>query len=161
MSAALKYFASIDDSTRSNILINCSELVSMFNEEEMKCIDYNEYEKNKYNNWYSYNLKKNVNVCLSLNGLKVETSKDKEMIINDLIYIVEEFQPVYFITIKGNEMVDIVLKKYNYNKIGNKFMLHIYLNQSFLMEYNQKKNNNNKNKTIVKLNQLINKIMDK
>lgn len=144
MSAALKYFANLDDSTRSNVIINASNLIPMFNEEEMKCIDYEDYEKHKYNKWFSYNLKKNVNVCYSLINIKEEQlkiEKNVEILTNNVINILEEFQPVYFITISTNSMVEHILSKYYYKKIGQKYMMHIYLNNDYLLEYNIREKN--------------------
>ncbi len=144
MSAALKYFANLDDSTRSNVIINASNLIPMFNEEEMKCIDYEDYEKHKYNKWFSYNLKKNVNVCYSLTNIKEEQlniEKNVEILTNNIIYVLEEFQPVYFITISTNSMVEHILGKYYYKKIGQRYMMHIYLNNDYLLEYNIKEKN--------------------
>jgi hypothetical protein len=141
MSSALKYFAVLDNSTRSNVIVNASNLIPMFNEEEMKCIDYEDYAKHKYDKWFSYNLKRNVNVCYSMTDIKEEHLKieeNVETLISNVIEVLEEFEPVYFLTISTNDVVDQLLKKYKYIKIGQKYMLHVYLNNEYLLQYNIK-----------------------
>ncbi len=116
---ALQYFATLDNSIRPNIILNCPNMIPLFNEEDMKCIDYS-----KIDNYYSYNntiddLKLNCNVILSLQN----NSEDIQNLCSQSIH---EFEPIYYCTINTSSDIHDILIKSNYLFMGNKYLLYIY-----------------------------------
>ena len=116
---ALQYFATLDNSIRPNVILNCPNLIPLFNEEDMKCIDYSTFTTSKLNNNTLKNSKFECNVILSVQNY----SEDNQNLCSKSI---EEFEPVYYCTINTDPIIHDILLKANYTFVCNKYLLYIY-----------------------------------
>jgi hypothetical protein len=110
---ALNHFSTLDNSIRPNIILNCSDIIPYFNEEDMKCIDYNDINCNHPN------LKFDCNVILSVQN----NSKDTQKLCFESIQM---FDPVFYCTINSNSDIHNLLLKSNYSFICKTYLLYIY-----------------------------------
>ncbi len=115
---ALQYFSILDNSIRPNVILNCPNMIPLFNEEDMKCIDYSKID-NYYINYSNNDLKLNCNVILSLQ----DNSEDIQNLCSQSIL---EFDPVYYCTINSNSDIHNLLLKSNYSFICKTYLLYIY-----------------------------------
>lgn len=108
---ALQYFATLDNSIRPNVIMNCPNMIPLFNEEDMKCIDYSTFTTS--------NSKFECNVILSVQN----QSEDIQNLCSQSILT---FEPVYYCTINTDPIIHDILLKANYTFVCNKYLLYIY-----------------------------------
>jgi hypothetical protein len=111
---ALQYFSILDNSIRPNVILNCPNMIPLFNEEDMKCIDYSKITSN-----YLNTSKFDCNVILSVQN-------QSEDIQNLCTQSINEFEPVYYCTINTDPIIHDILLKANYTFVCNKYLLYIY-----------------------------------
>jgi hypothetical protein len=121
MSTAVSHFAKLDDSTRPNILLNCSQLKYSFEEEDMKTIDYDIIIKKRNTDiipiqFYFYN-------C----NFVVYIKKDVELaLLSEMNKFISIFNPIFIITICTSDQIETLLQSKSYKFMDKIKLFYMY-----------------------------------
>ena len=124
MAKALNLFCKMDDSLRPTILLNCNELSTRFNEEDMKTVDYYELDKDKdLDKIFLRSFKSNCNLFINP---AVELANNKVNMLYIILNNLNKYEPYYVVLIGKDELFNNFLNKHQYEYLKNIYSLQIY-----------------------------------
>ena len=126
MSSAFNWFSEMDNSIRPNIIFGSLKIESYFEEEDMKCIRYNDENGENNNIEFLNKFKNECNFCITTENNSVLFEKK----INKIKLALAKLNPSYVIIINNNtdEVSPLVeyLTKINYSFIDKKNLLQVF-----------------------------------
>lgn len=124
MAKALNLFCKLDDSLRPTILLNCNELSTRFNDEDMKTVDYYELDNDKdLDKLFLRSFKNNCNLFVNRT---VEFAEKKVNILYIVLNNLKKYEPYYVVLIGKDELLNNFLNKHEYDFLQNIYSLQIY-----------------------------------
>jgi len=114
---ALTHFNQLDNSTRTNIVLNYSELTECFADEDMKAITYPMLKKYEKTSYY-------VSVVGNCNLFLMDDAKETTYI--RLITSINDYKPEYVCSINSSERLDTILSFLKYKFMHKQSKLYIY-----------------------------------
>jgi hypothetical protein len=124
MAKALNLFCKLNNSLRPTILLNCNELSTRFNDEDMKTVDY--YELDKDTNLDKIFLRSFKNNCNLFVNHTVEFAEKKVNILYIVLNNLKKYEPHYVVLIGKDELLNNFLNKHEYEFLQNIYSLQIY-----------------------------------